>query len=55
MHPPPQQIALDLNRETTPDPALHLEPETRQALITLMAEAIIAIVEPTGRWDDDEE
>lgn len=51
----PQQIALDLDPdERTPlDPPL--EPERVRKLIALMADAIVALVEPMGRTNDDDD
>lgn len=54
MRPKTQQIALDLDPDdyTTLDPPL--EPERVRQLIGLMAEAMVAIVEPLGRTNDDD-
>lgn len=51
----PQQIALELDpgEHTRVDPPL--EPERVRKLIALMADAIVALVEPTGRTNNDDD
>ena len=51
----PQQIALDLNLDPGDRPPLEppLEPARVRKLIALMADAIVALIEATGRKDDD--
>jgi hypothetical protein len=55
MIPQPQQIALELDRgeHRRLDPPL--EPERVRKLIALMADAIVALVEPLGRTNDDDD
>lgn len=55
MPPKTQQIALDLDADehTALDPPL--EPERIRQLIVLMADAIVALIEPTRRMNDDDD
>jgi hypothetical protein len=55
MRPKTQQIALDLD----PDEHIPLDPPLEQErvhpLIALMADAIVALVQPTRRTNDDDD
>jgi hypothetical protein len=55
MIPQPQQIALDLDPDEQHRLDPPLEPERSRQLIALMADAIVALVAPTGRTDDDDD
>lgn len=55
MRPKTQQIALDLDPDEPIPIDPPLEPERIQRLIVLMAEAIVALIEPTGRTNDDDD
>jgi hypothetical protein len=55
MIPQPQQIALDLDPDGQRRLDPPLEPERVRQLIALMADAIVALVEPLGRTNDDDD
>lgn len=51
----PQQIALDLDPGEHPRLDPPLEPERVRKLIALMADAIVSLVQPMGRTNDDDD
>ena len=51
----PRQIALDLEPGERPRLDPPLEPERVRKLIALMADAIVALIDSTGRANDDDE
>jgi hypothetical protein len=55
MTPKTQQIALDLDPDEPPALDPPLEPERAHRLIALMADAIVALVQPTRRMNDEDE
>lgn len=55
MIPKPQQIALDLDRDEHRRLHPPLGPERARKLIALMADAIVALVEPMERTNDDDD
>lgn len=55
MRPKTQQIALDLDWDDHTALNPPLEPQCVRQLIALMAEAIVALVEPTRRMNDEDE
>lgn len=50
-----QQITLELDSDENDPPPLALEPQREQQLITLMAQAIVAVVQNPGGEDHEGE